>query len=90
MKSSFSGFGNKATEQKEEKKIKTEEEPKSKYEHKQKEPEIKIEKPQEQQMTKQSDKFLWLKAIIGGFFILGSSASIYLLIRYKKKFMESK
>lgn len=47
-------------------------------------------KEKEQQIAKQSEAYLWLKALFGGLLLVGSSFSIYLLYRYKKHFLKSK
>lgn len=94
MKTSFSGFGKKGyQEESEDKSKKVHEEIKPKKEElKQKEQkDIIKEKPSEdQQVAKQNEHYLWLKALFGGLLFLGSSVSIYLLFRYRKKFMVSK
>lgn len=94
MKSSFSGFGKKGTpEEPEDKNIKPQEEIKAKKEEqKQKEQKeiVKEKAAEDQQVAKQSEHYLWLKALFGGLLFLGSSVSIYLLFRYRKKFMVSK
>lgn len=92
MRSSFSGFGKKGfQEESEDKTKKAQEELKAKQEQKAKEKEIVKEKQAEdQQVAKQSDHYLWLKAFFGGLLFFGSSVSLYLLFRYKKKFTVSK
>lgn len=89
MKSSFSGFGKKGSQEESEDKTKiAQEQVKEKQDQITKEQK---EKPvQDQQVAKQSEHYLWLKALFGGILFLGSSVSLYLLFRYKKKFMVSK
>jgi len=41
----------------------------------------------EQQLAKQSEKYLWLKALFGSLLFLGSSVSIFFLFKYKKHFV---
>jgi hypothetical protein len=93
MRSSFSGFGKKGShEESEDKSKKAQEELKAKQEQKAKEKEIIVKEKQteDQQVAKQSEHYLWLKAFFGGLLFFGSSISLYLLFRYKKKFMVSK
>lgn len=52
---------------------------------------IKREKQiEEQAIAKENHYYMWLRAIFGGILFLGSSASIYFLVKYKKNFMHPK
>ena len=87
MKKAYRGFGKKEEEEKQKKK-QVEEEAILQQEKLKKEQEEAKEK--HEQLAKQSEQYLWIKALFGGLLFIGSSFSLFLLFRYKRNFMSGK